>query len=218
MCFESHHGLILMQLWMLALLTEVGKIVSVQYSSVAQSCRLFVTPWNAGCQAFLSITNSRNWLKLMSFELVMQSNHLILFRPLLLLPSISMHSNHLILFRPLLLLPSVFLSIRVFSSESVLHIRWPKDWCLSFSISPSNEFSELISLRVDWLDLLAVQEALKSLLQYHSSKASILRCSAFSIVQLSHPYVTTGKAIALMIWTLLAKWCLCFLICCLVWS
>ena len=143
------------------------------------SCvRLFVTLWTAVCQASLSITKCQSLLQLMSIKLVMPSNHLILCRPLLLLPSI---------------LPS----IRVFSSESVLHIRWPKYWSFSFSISPSNEYSGLISFRMDWLDLLAVQGTLKSLLQHHSSKASILWCSAFFIVQLSHPYITTGKTIAL---------------------
>ena len=125
----------------------------------------------------LSITNSWNLLKLMSIESVMPSSHLILC-----------HS--------LLLLPSIFPSIRVFLNESVLRIRWPKDWSFSFSISPSNEYSGLISFRMDWLDLLAVQGTLKSLLQNHSSKASVLRCSAFFIVQLSHPYMTTGKTIA----------------------
>ena len=139
------------------------------------SCvRLFVTPWTAARQASLSITNSWSLFKLMSIESVMPSNHLILCC-LLLLPS------------------SIFPSIRVFSNESVLHIRWPKYWSFSFSISPSNEYSGLISFRMDWLDLLAVQETLKSLLQHHSSKASILWCSAFFIVQLSHPYMTTGK-------------------------
>ena len=126
----------------------------------------------------LSITNSRSIPKLMSIELVMPSNHLILCRPLL-------------------LLPSVFLSIRVFSNESVLHIRWPKYWSFSFNISPSSEYPGLISFRMDWLDLLTVQGTLKSLLQYHSSKASILWRSAFFTVQLSHPYMTTGKTIAL---------------------
>ena len=116
-----------------------------------------------------------------------------------------MPSNHLILYRPLLLLPSIFPSITVFSSESVLHIRWPKYWSFSFNISPSNEHSELISFRMDWLDLLAVQQTLKSLLQHHSSKASILRLSAFFTVQLSHPYMTTGKAIALTRWTFVGK-------------
>ena len=113
--------------------------------------------------------------------------------------------NHLILCRPLLLLPSIFPSIRVFSSESVFHIRWPKYWNFSFSISPSNEYLGLISFRIDWLDLLAVQESLKSLLQHHSSKASILWRSAFFIVQLSHPYMTTGKTIALTRWTFVGK-------------
>ena len=142
-----------------------------------------MTPWTAAHQTSLSITNSRSLLKLMSIELVMPSNHLILCHPLL-------------------LLPSVFPSIRVFSSESVLHIRWPNYWSFSFSISPSNEYSVLIPFRMDWLDLLAVQGTLKSLLQHHSSKASILLCLAFSIVQLSHPYMTTGKTIALTRWTL----------------
>ena len=139
----------------------------IQLSSVQSfSCvQLFVTPWTAARQASLSITNSQSLLKFMSIESVMSSNHLILCCPLL-LP------------------PSIFLSIRVFSSESVLHIRWPKYWSFSFSISPSNEYSGLISFRMDWLDLLAVQGTLKGLVQHHSSKASILQCSAFFIVQL----------------------------------
>ena len=116
-----------------------------------------------------------------------------------------MPSNHLILCHPLLLLPSIFPSIRVFSNESVLRIRWPKYWSFSFSINPSNEYSGLISFRIHWLNLLAVQGTLKSLLQYHSSKASILRCSAFFIVQLSHPYMTTGKIIALTRWIFVDK-------------
>ena len=116
-----------------------------------------------------------------------------------------MPSNHLILCRPLLLLPSIFPSIRVFSSESALRIRWPKYWSFSFSISPSNEHPGLISFRMDWLDLLAVQGTLKSLLQHHSSKPSILLCSAFFIVQLSHPYMTTGKTVALTRWTFVDK-------------
>ena len=140
--------------------------------------RLFMTPWTAACQASLSITNSWSLLKLVSIELVMPSNHLILCRPLL-------------------LLPSIFPSIRVFSSESALHIRWPKDWSFSFNMSPSNEHPGLISFRMDWLDLLAVQGTLKSLLQHHSSKASIIQRSSFFTVQLSHPYMTTGKTIAL---------------------
>ena len=137
-----------------------------------------MSPWNASCQTFLSISNSWSLLKLMSIESVMPSNHLILCHPLL-LPS------------------SIFPSIRVFSNKSVLHIRWPKCWSFSFSISPSNEYSVLISFRTDWLDLLAVQWTLKSLLQHHSSKASILWHSAFFIVQILHPYMTTGKTIAL---------------------
>ena len=148
--------------------------------------RLFVTPWTAAQQASLPITNSRSLLKLTSIELVMPSSHLILYRPLL-------------------LLPSVFPSIRLFSSESVLHIRWPKYWSFSFSISPSNEYSGLIPFRMDWLDLLAVQGTLKSLLQHHSSKASVLQCSAFFMVQLSHPYITTGKTVALTRWTFVGK-------------
>ena len=141
---------------------------SVQWLS---RVRLFATPWTAACQASLSITNSQSLLKLMSIQLVMPSNHLILCRPLL-LP------------------PSIFPSIRIFSSESVLHIRWPKYWSFSFSISPSNEYSRLISFRMDWLDLFAVQGTLKSLFQHHSLKASIPWCSAFFMVQLSHPYTS----------------------------
>ena len=128
--------------------------------------------------------------------------------------SLVMPSYHCILCRPLLLLPSIFPSIRIFSNESVLHIRWPKYWSFSFSISPSNEYSGLIPFRLDWLDLLAVQGTLKSLLQHHSSKASILRRSAFFIVELSHPYMTTGKTIALTRQTFVS----CYLICCLGWS
>ena len=139
----------------------------------------FVTPWTAACQASLSITNSRSPPKLMSIESVMPSNHLIL-------------CHH-----PPLLLPSIFPSIRLFSNESALCIRWPKYWSFSFSISPSNENPGLISVRMDWLDLLAVQGTLKSLLQHHSSKVLILRRSAFFIVQLSHSYMTAGKTIAL---------------------
>ena len=126
--------------------------------------------------------------------------------------------KHLIVCHPLLLLPSVCPSIRVFSNMSVIRIRWPKYWSFSFNLSPSNEYSGLISFRIGWFDLLAVQGTLKGLLQHHSSKASILWCSAFFIVQLSHPYMTTGKTIALTTWTFMAKKCLCFLICCLGWS
>ena len=145
-----------------------------------------MTPWTAARQASLFIINSGSLLKLMSAELVMPSNHLILCLPLL-------------------LLPSIFPSIRVFSNESVLHIRWPKYWSFSFSISPSNEYSGLISFRMDWLYLLAVQGTLKSLLQHRSSKASILLHSAFFIVQLSHPYTTTGKTTALTRRTFVGK-------------
>ena len=161
----------------------LGKISSVQSLIHAW---LFVTPCTAAHQASLSITNSWSLLKLMSLETVMPPNHLILHHPLL-------------------LLSLIFSSIRVFSNESVLHIRWPKYWSFCFSISPSKEYSGLISFRMDWLDLLAVQETLKSLLQHHNSKASILQRSAFLIVQLSHPYMTTGKAIALTRWTFVGK-------------
>ena len=150
----------------------------IQFSSV----QLFVTLWTVACKASLSITNSQSLLKLMSIKSVMPSNYLILCCPLLL---------------PL----SIYPSIRVFSNESVLCIRWPKYWSFSFSISPSNEYSGLISFRIDWLDLLAVQGTRKSLLQHHSSKASILRHSALLRVQFSHPYMTTGKTIALTRWT-----------------
>ena len=152
---------------------------SVQSHTCVQ---LFVTPWTAAGQFPLSITNCCSLLKLMSIESMIPSNHLILCRPLL-------------------LLPSIFPSISVFSNESVLHIRWSEYWSFSFSIIPSNEYSGPISFRMDWLDLLAVQGTLKSLLQHHSSKASVLQCSAFFIVQLSHPFMTTGKTIALARWT-----------------
>ena len=155
--------------------------MSNQFSSVH-----FMSPWTAARQASLSITNSRSPPKPMSIELVMSSNHLILCHPLL-------------------LLPSNFPNIRIFSNESALHMRWPKYWSFSFNISPCNEHPGLISFRMDWLDLLAVQGALKSLLQHHSSKASILWRSAFFIVQFSHPYMTTGKTIALTRQTFVGK-------------
>ena len=156
-------------------------------SDQSLSCvRLFVTPWIAARQASLSITNPRSSPKLMSIELVMPSSHLILCHPLLLLPPIPP-------------------SIRVFSNESTLRMRWPKYWSFSFSIIPSKEIPGLISFRMDWLDLLAVQGTLKSLLQHHSSKASIFQRSAFFTVQLSHPYMTTGKTIALTRWTFVGK-------------
>ena len=166
----------------------------LQFSSVAYLLRLFETPWTAAHQASLSITNSQSPPKLMSIESVVLSKRLILCCPLL-------------------LLPSVFPSSRVFSNESVLHIRWPKYWSFIFNISPSHEHPGLISFRMDWLDLLAVQGTLKSLLQHHSSKASILQHSVFFTVQLSHPYMTTGKTIALTRQTFTG-----FLICCLGWS
>ena len=174
---------------------------SVQFSSVhsLSHVQLFVIPWTAAHQASLSITNSRSLPKPMSIESVIPSNHLILCYPLL-------------------LLPSIFPSIRVFSNESALCIRWPKYWSFSFNISPSNEHPGLIPFRMDWLDLLAVQGTLKSLLQHHSSKASIPWHSAFFILQLSHPYMTTGKTIALTRWTFVNKVSLRFLICCLGWS
>ena len=174
---------------------------SVQFSSIAQLCpTLCDSLWAVVRQASLSITNSRSLLKLISITSVMPSNHLILCHPLL-------------------FLPSIFPSIRVFSKESVL---WPKYWSFSFNISPSNEYSGLVFFRMDWLDLLVVQGTLKSLLQHHSSKASILRCSAFFIVQLSHPYMTTGKTIALtrrtfvgkvmsLLFNMLSRWVITFL-------
>ena len=167
-------------------LFHIHHTISQCFSSVQSlsRVRLFATPWTTAHQASLSITNSRSPPKPMSIELVMLSNHLILWCPLL-------------------LLPSIFPSIRVFSNESALPMRWPKYWSFSFNISPSNEHPGLISFRVDWLDLLAVQGTLKSLLQHHSSKTSILQCSAFFIVQLSHPYTTTRQTIALTRRTLL---------------
>ena len=149
-------------------------VASVQFSSVAQSCPLFVTPWITACKASLSITNSRSTLKLMKMESVMLSSHLIM------------------LCCPLLLLPPIPPSIRAFSNESTLRMKWPKYWSFSLSIIPSKEHPGLISSRMDWLDLLAVQGTLKSLLQHHSSKASILWCSVFFTVKLSHPYITTS--------------------------
>ena len=161
---------------------------SVLISSVLSLSRvwLFVTPWTAARQASLSFTISQSLLKLMSIESVMPSNHLILYHPLL-LP------------------PSIFPSIRVFSNESFLHIRWPKYWSFSFSISPSNDYSGLISFRMDWLDLVAVQGTLQSLLWHHSSKASILWHSDLFMVQLLHPYMTTAKTIAFARWTFVGK-------------
>ena len=156
--------------------------ISVQFSCIW----LFETPWTAACQASLSITNFKSLTKLMSIKSVMPTNHLVLCRHLL-LP------------------PSIFPSIRVFSNESVLHIRGPKYWSFSFSISPSNEYSGLTSFRMDWLDLFAVQETLESLLQHCRSKALILQHSAFFIIQLSHSFVTTGKTIALTRWTFVGE-------------
>ena len=161
-------------------------LIHLQFSSVQFSCSVvsdsFVTPWIAARQASLSISNSQSSLRLTSIESVMPSSHLILCRSLLLLPPIPP-------------------SIRVFSNGSTLRIRWPKYWSFSFSISPSNEHLGLISFRMDWLDLLEVQGTLKSLLRHRSSKASVLRCSAFFTVQLSHPSMTTGKITALTKWT-----------------
>ena len=166
------------------LVTVVFDSSSVQFSHSVMSDS--ATAWNAAHQASLSITNSWSLLKFMSIRSVMPSNHFILCHPLL-------------------LLPSIFPSIRVFSNESVLHNRWPKYWSVSFSISPSNEYSGLISFRIAWLDLLVVQGTLKSLLQHHSSKASYIWCSAFFIVQLLHPYMTTGRTTALTRWTFVGK-------------
>ena len=163
--------------WLKFFLPHIRMIFPSSVQSLSH-VRLFVTPWIATPQASLSITNSWSSPKLMSIKSVMPSSHFILCRPLLLLPPIPP-------------------SIRVFSNESTLHIRWPKYWSFSLSISPSNEHPGLVSFKMDWLDLLAVQGTCKSLLQHHSSKPSILLCSAFFPVQLSHPYMTTGKAIAL---------------------
>ena len=173
----------------------------LQFSSVQSlsHVRLFATPWIAARQASLSITNSQSSLKLTSIKSVVPSSHLILCPPLLFLPPISP-------------------SIRIFSNDSTLRMRWPKYWSFSFSISPSKEHLGLISFRMDWLDLLAVQGTLKSLLQHHSSKASILWRSAFFIVQLSHPYMTTGKTIALTRRTFVGKVMSLFWICYLGWS
>ena len=177
----------------------INSISLVQSLSCVQ---LFATPWTAACQASLSITNSQSLPKLISIELVMPSNHFILCHPLL-------------------LLPSIFPSIRVFSNESAIRITWLKYWSFTFNISHSNKLSGLISFRIEWLDLLAVQGTLKSLLQYHTLKASILSCSAVHMVQLYHPYMTTRKTTALTRWIFVSKAIvcqLCFLICCLGWS
>ena len=163
---------------------QILSISSAHFSRLVVSNS--ATPWTAACQASLSINNSRRLLKLMSIESVMPYN-----------PFIFCH--------PLLLPPSIFPSIRVLSNGLVLHIRWPNYWSFSFSISPSNEYSGLISFRMDWLDLLAVQGTLKNLLQHHSWKASVLQCTAFFIVQLSHSYMTTGKTLALTRWTFVDK-------------
>ena len=177
--------------------TILNAVSSVQFSCSVMSNSM--TPRTEECQATLSITNFWSLLKLMSIVSVMPSCHLILCDPLL-LPA------------------SVFPRIRVFSSESVLHIRWPKYWSFSLTVSPSNEYSGMISFRMYSLDLLAVQRILKSVLQHHSSKASILWCSAFFIVQLSHPYMTTRKTTALTRWSFVGKVLSLFLICCLGWS
>ena len=174
--------------------STTSMIISSSVQSLSR-VQLSVTPWITARQASLSITNSQSSLKPMSIESMMPSNHLILCQPLL-------------------LLPSIFSSIRVFFNESVLCIKWPKYWSFSFSISLSNEYSGLISFRIYWFDLLAVQGTLQSL-QHHSLKASVLQCSAFFMVHLSHPYMTTGKTIALLYRTLLAKWCFWFLVHCL---
>ena len=177
---------------------ELRRVGSYSVQSLSHE-RLFVTPWTAALEASLCITNSRSLLKLISIKSVIPSNHLILCHPLL-------------------LVSSIFPIIRVFSNESVLPIRWPKYWSFSFSISPSNEYSGLISFRIDWFDVFVVQRTLKSLLQHHSSKASILWCSAFFRVQLSHPYMTTGKTIALTRQIFVGKVVSLLLVCCLGWS
>ena len=175
---------------------QESTLSSVQSLSLVQ---LFATPWTTARQASPSITNSQSLLKLISIKTVMPSNNFILCHPSL-------------------FLPSIFLSIRVFSNESALCIRWPKYWSFSFNTSPCNEHSGLISFRIDWLDLLEVQGTLKSLLQHHSSKASILRRSPFFTVQLSHPYMTTGKTIALTRWTFVGKVMSLLFNMCLGWS
>ena len=172
----------------------VSSLHQIRSDQSLSHVQLFATPWIAARQASLSITNSRSSLRLTFIVSVMPSSHLILWHPLLLLPPIPP-------------------SIRVFSNESTLRMRWPKYWSFSFSISPSNEYSGLISFRMDWLDLLAVQGTFKSLLHHHTSKASILWCSAFFIVQLSYPYMTTGKTITLTRWIFVVKVMSLFLIC-----
>ena len=173
------------KLWDTAKAMPRGKFIALVVVRSLSCVWLFATSWTAALQVSLFFTISLSLLKHLFIELVIPSNHLLC--------------------RPLLLLPSVFPSIRVFSSESALRIRWPKCWSFSFSISPSSEYSGLISFRIDWFDLLTVQGTLKSLLQHYSSKASFLQCSAFLMVQLSHPYMTTGKTIALTIWTFVSK-------------
>ena len=170
-----------------------------QFIPVTQSCLTLCDPMDFSKPGFLSINNYQSLLKLTSITSVTPSNHLILCHPLL-FP------------------PSIFPRIRVFSTKSVLHIRWPKSWSFGFNISPFSEYSGLISFRIDWLDLLALQETLKSLLQHHSSKASIIQSSAFFIVQLSHPYLTTGKSIPLTRQTFVGKVMSLLFICCLGWS
>ena len=187
---------------MISVLPSRGSLGTCEFAVVVQSLnwvQLFAALWTAAHQASLSFTIYQSLLKFMPLELTMPFNHLILCRPFL-------------------LLPSIFPSIRVFSNESVLWIRWPKYWGFSFSINPSGEYSGLISFRIDWFDLPAVQGTLNSLLQHYNSKVSMLQCSAFFMVQLSHPYMTTGKTIALTIWTFVAKRYLCCLIYCLGWS
>ena len=187
MRLPCHFWILHISLFQIHSLTKSGPIFfqdslfhfsSSQFSWSISRVHLFVTPWTGPGQACLSTTNSWSLLKLMSMESVMPFNHLNLYHPLL-LP------------------PSIFPSLRVFANVSALRIRWPEYWSFSFSISPSKEYSGLISIRMDWLDLLAVQGILKSLLQHHSSTASILWCSAFFMGQLSHPYTTTGKTIIL---------------------
>ena len=187
--------------WIEGRLIPYSTFSSVQFSSVQSLSRvwLFATPWITARQASLSITSSRSLLKFMPIQLVMLFSHLILYHPLLLLPPIPP-------------------SIRVFSNESTLHMRWPKYWSFSFSISPSNEYSGLILFKIDWIDLFAVQGTLKNLLQHHSSKESILQWSPFFIVQQSHPHLTIGKTTALNRWTFISKAMLLLFKICLGWS
>ena len=185
-CMGGEFGMGMYTLLYLKWITNKDLLLLLLFSQSLSCVWLFATPWTAACQSSLSFTISPSLLKLRSVQLMMPSNRLILCHPLL-------------------LLPSIFPSIRVFSSESALRLRWPKYWSFGFSISPSHDYSGLITFRIDWFDLLAVQGTFKSLFQYHSSKASTLWHSAFFMVQLSHSYLTPGKTIALTLWTFVGK-------------